>query len=150
MRSAAWALALAACLPTGAAAQTAQSMETANASTSAVVIEGSAASDTLRTHPDVMAPSLGVGQGVCRYGVSGGVGSLLFGGVSGGSYALDEGCEARADSAHFANLAVTAHNLGMRADFAASLMQRAAARLYQSRADMLAQAAEAWPVLWRP
>lgn len=134
---------------TGAAAQT-QTTTMANDSVSAVVIEGSQASDTLKTHPDVMAPSLGVGADVCRYGVSAGLGSLIFGGISGGSYALDEGCEARADSAHFANLAVTAANLGLRDDAIDSLMHRAVARMYQTRDEMLASRAEPWPELWRP
>lgn len=128
-----------------------------NDSTSAVIIEGSSTPDetTVRTNPDVSsAPVMTTGKS-CYVGQGSlTVGSYLFGGVSGSKTMLDEGCEAREDSAHLANLAVTRYNLGYK-QRAEQLMTAAELRMGMKREDFEKTFAThlntgPWEELWNP
>lgn len=130
----------------------------ANASTSAVIIEGAGApSDrqTLRTNPDAVAPPVMTAPQSCYVGQgSVSLGSYLFGGISGSKTMLDEGCEQRADSAHLANLAVTGAKIYGNGKRAAQLFELAVARMTMDREQWKktwpAASTEAWPEFWRP
>jgi hypothetical protein len=144
-------------LPTVALAQSA-TVGNENASTSAVIIEGSRApssTQTLRTNPDANAPPVMTAPQSCYVGQgSVAVGSYLFGGVSGSKTTLDEGCEQRADSAHLANLAVTRANLLGDYERAVTLLDLAEARMTMDREQWKktwpTPDDQPWPDYWRP
>ena len=147
------AAALIAAAPLPAAAQQSVTSRHDNTSTSAVIIEGSSQPDRLRTHPDVAVPGSIPSPQTCRYGAGGGLGSLLFGSVGGSTGVLDEGCEARADSAHLANLAVTYATITGDRDAARTLLDSAVRRVGQTRDEWLASLRAddvRWPDYWRP
>ena len=128
-----------------ALAQTTVGTAAASGSVSGVYLGGTnvPTSTKHRSHPDVVAPSVGTSNMVCRYGVSAGLGNLLFGGVGGATHALDEGCEARADSAHLAALADLSASLGHNPD---RLLSTAIQRMFMTRQ----QWEESWSEFWRP
>lgn len=151
---------LALVLMTSSAMAQSQSVGNENASTSAVIIEGSdvdspSDTQTLRTNPDISAPPVMTAVDSCFVGQgSVGIGSYLFGGLSGSKTKLDEGCEARADSAHFANLAATQEAFG-NTDKAETLLRVSVLRMGLSREEYLEKAAaanadtRAWSDLFR-
>lgn len=96
-----------------------------------------------RSHPDVVTPSVGTSNMVCRYGSSVGIGNLLFGGFGGATHQLDQGCEARADSAHFAALADLLDSMGREPDY---MLDIAIRRMFMTRE----QWEQTWPDFWRP
>jgi hypothetical protein len=142
---------------TGAAAQTAN-VGNENASTSAVIIEGGGPGHretTLRTNPDANAAPVMTTNISCYVGQgSVAVGSYLFGGVSGSRTTLDEGCEARADSRHLADLAVTRARVFGDVQRGLVLMAAAERRMGMTReafeAAFPAASPEPWEQLWRP
>lgn len=121
----------------------AQTVGNENASTSAVILEGGEApSDVLKTNPDASAATLMTTQGSCYVGEgSVGLGSYLFGGISGSKTKLDEGCEARRDSEQFANLAATHASLGGDPAKVQRLIQVAILRMGLTRDQYLEKAA---------
>jgi hypothetical protein len=86
----------------------------------AVASGGGDRDDVLRTNPDVSVSAPFPSSRSCRGGdTSVGLGSFLFGGGAVSTTSLDEGCEARADSAHLAALAE--HRVDTFGDYAGGL-----------------------------
>lgn len=140
----------------------AQTVETAAGAQAIALVGGSGgggSSDNFQavaTTPDSIAPSFSSANGAqsCYVPITSDAVSAVFVSYSGGRYVLDEGCEARMDSTHFANLSVLAAEYGNLTG-ALGLFNVAVERMAMTREVYLSKAEgllsdEPWDTVWRP